>query len=46
MMLSIEYTDGTQDTVIMAVPTNISPKEAGIFVEQEVVNLWVRRKNE
>jgi hypothetical protein len=46
MILSVGYTDGTWDTVAIAIPTNISEKEVGIFVEQEVVKLCARRKNE
>lgn len=46
MILSVGYTDGTWNTVIISMPTNISEEEVGIFVEQEVVKLCARRKNE
>jgi hypothetical protein len=45
MILSIGYTDGTWNTTIIDMPTNISEEEAGIFIEQEVVKLWARRKD-
>jgi hypothetical protein len=39
MILSIGYTDGTWDTVMLGIPINSSPEEIGAIIEKKCLEI-------
>lgn len=44
MILSVGYTDGTWDTVMVGIPINSSPEEIGAIVEKKTIEMYTNKK--